>query len=107
MTYISARRKVTTMTQSATAKSERVNLRLGAKAKKRIERAASFEGKTVSSFILSSALSQAEQTIRRHETMALGKRDAAVFFEALANPPKMNAKLAKALEDHGRRVVPR
>ena len=61
----------------------------------------------MSSFILSSALSQAEQTIREHETMALGKRDAEVFFEALANPPKMNVRLAKALEGHGRRVASR
>ncbi len=42
-----------------------------------------------------------------HETMALGKREAELFLEALANPPKMNAKLAKALEEHGRRVVRR
>lgn len=95
------------MTQAATAKSERFNLRLDANTKRRIEQAASFEGKTTSAFILSSALSQAEKTIREHETMTLRKRDAEVFFDALVNPPKMNAKLAKALEEHGRRVVSR
>ena len=54
------------MTRTSTARPE---------ARKRIEQAASLEGKTASSFILSSALSQAERTIRRHETMVLKRRD--------------------------------
>ena len=94
------------MTQTSTAKSERFNLRLNADAKKRIEKAASFEGKTASSFILSSALAQAEQTIRKHETMVLKRRDAEVFFDALLQPPRMNPGLAAALKEHDRRVSP-
>ena len=94
------------MTQTSTAKSERFNLRLNADAKKRIEQAASFEGKTASSFILSSALAQAEQTIRKHETMVLKRRDAEVFFDALLQPPRMNPGLAAALKEHDRRVSP-
>ena len=53
------------MTRTSTARSERFNIRLDPEARKRIEQAASLEGKTASSFILSSALSQAERTIRR------------------------------------------
>ena len=41
-------------------KDERINLRLKNQAKAVLERAASLEGKTVSSFILASALQQAE-----------------------------------------------
>ena len=44
------------MAQANVTKSERVNLRLNETAKRRIEQAASFEGKTVSGFIVSSAL---------------------------------------------------
>jgi len=93
------------VTQTTTTKSERFNIRLNPEAKKRIERAASFEGTTASRFILSSALEQAERTIREHETMVLDRRDAEAFFDALVRPPRMNAKLAAALKEHDRRVV--
>lgn len=95
------------MPETASTNSERLNLRLKPDAKRRIEQAAAFEGKTVSSFILSSALATAERTIRQHETVALSRRDAEVFFDAVGNPPKPNAKLAKAIEEHRRRVVSR
>ena len=53
------------MAQADTVRSERINLRLSETAKRRIERAASVEGKTVSAFIVSSALEKAEKTVRR------------------------------------------
>ncbi len=95
------------MTATALANTQRVNLRLNDDAKKTIERAASFEGKTVSKFILSSALATAEQTIHNHETMVLNKRDAETFFDALSKPAKFNAKLLSAFKDHDSRVVSR
>ncbi len=95
------------MSRAASAKSERVNLRLDAAAKRRLERAASVEGKTVSGFILSSALARAEETIQNHETMALSRRDAETFLDAILTPPKPNAKLRKALDEHRRRVQSR
>lgn len=93
--------------QTATRKSERFNLRLSPDAKQRIERAASFEGQTVAGFILSSALSRAEQSIAEHEIMVLERRDADVFFDALLNPPRMNPRLIAALEAHTRTVKSR
>ena len=45
-------------------KNSRINLRLKSSAKSLIERAASFEGKTVSHFILTSALEKAEKTVQ-------------------------------------------
>ena len=92
------------MSRSESAKSERVNLRLDAAAKRRLEHAASVEGKTVSGFILSGALERAEETIQNHETMALSRRDAETFLDAILKPPKPNAKLRKALDEHRRRV---
>ena len=47
-----------------TARSERINLRLSEVAKRRIEQAASVEGKTVSGFIVSSALESADEIPR-------------------------------------------
>ena len=92
------------MAQTDTVRSERINLRLSEPAKRRIEQAASVEGKTVSAFIVSSALENAEKTVRRHETIALAREDATRFFEALSNPPPPNDCLRAALEEHARRV---
>ena len=91
------------MTVSAT-KNERINLRLKQSAKNLIERAATFEGKTVSSFILSSALASAEKTIHEHESIQLNEQDAQRFFDALAKPVRFNKKLTEALFEHDRRV---
>ena len=62
-------------------KKDRINLRLKQSAKRALERAASFEGKTVSNFILTSALAHAEKTIQKHEAMSLNSRDSEAFFE--------------------------
>ncbi len=93
------------MTASAISKDKRINIRLNDTAKHAIERAASFEGKTVSNFILSSALATAEQTIEEYETMALSKQNCETFFDALSKPVKFNDKLLSAFKDHRRRVV--
>jgi len=93
------------MKATAISKNKRVNLRLNDEAKHAIERAASFEGKTVSKFILASALASAEQTIHNHETMTLNKRDSEALFNALAKPAKFNDKLLSAFEEHGQRVI--
>ena len=86
------------------AKNERINLRLKQSAKSLIERAAAFEGKTVSSFILSSAVASAEKTIHEHESLQLNEQDAKRFFDALAKPVRFNKKLTEALVEHDRRV---
>ena len=95
------------MAHTDIARTERINLRLSGTAKQRIERAASVEGKTVSAFIVASALEYADKTIDRHETMSLAREDAIRFFHALDNPPPPNDRLRAALDEHGRRVVSR
>jgi len=84
---------------------DRINLRLKCSDKKALERAASFEGKTVSHFILSSALAHAEKTIQQHEVMRLNSGDSEAFFQALAKPHAFNPKLAAAFEEHDQRVT--
>jgi uncharacterized protein (DUF1778 family) len=93
------------MDAAAQNKSERINLRLKSSAKSLIERAASFEGKTVSHFIVTSALEQAEKTVQKHETMTLKAKKSRKFFEALAAPVRFNRKLLAALEEHEQHVV--
>ena len=86
-------------------KNERINLRVKSSAKSLIERAASFEGKTVSHFILTSALEQAEKTVQKHETMTLKAKYSLKFLEALAAPVSFNRKLSAALEEHEQRIA--
>jgi uncharacterized protein (DUF1778 family) len=93
------------MSAATDNKQERINLRLKPQAKQVLERAASFEGKTVSSFILTSAMARAERTIQEHDVMRLNARDAEAFFKALAKPVRWNRKLAAAFEEHDRRVT--
>jgi len=86
------------------AKDERINLRLKQSAKNLIERAATFEGKTVSKFILSCALESAERTIHEHGTQQLSEQNAQRFFNALNKPVTFNNRLTDALAEHDRRV---
>ncbi|MDR3214453.1 MAG: DUF1778 domain-containing protein [Azoarcus sp.] len=93
------------MSTATDTKQERINLRLQDSAKRILERAAGFEGKSMSHFILSSALAYAEKTIHEHEVMRLNARDAEAFFDALAQPVTFNKKLAAALAEHEQRVT--
>jgi len=93
------------MNGATDAKQERINLRLKHGAKRVLERAASFEGKTVSNFILTSALAHAEKTIQAHEVMRLNSQDAEAFFNALDKPIRFNKKLAAAFVEHDQRVT--
>jgi uncharacterized protein (DUF1778 family) len=92
------------MPTASVSKTERINLRLDAASKQRLERAARLEGQTLSRYVLGTALMRAEQVISEHETMVLSRRDAEVFFDRLADPPAMSAELSAALEEHDRRV---
>jgi uncharacterized protein (DUF1778 family) len=93
------------MEVTAVEKNERINLRLKSNAKRLIERAAGFEGMTISHFMLTSALERAEKTVRSHEKMALNAKYSRVFIEALDAPLHFNSKLAGALREHDNRVV--
>ena len=95
------------MTSSAQVKDARINLRLKHNAKLMLERAASFEGKTVSGFILSSALERAEETIQKHDALELNAQDSERFFNALAAPVQFNKKLLAAFDAHHQRVTSR
>lgn len=93
------------MSASPDIKPDRINLRLKHSTKEILERAAGFEGKTVSNFILTSALARAEKTIREHETMRLNVQDSKAFLDALSEPVRFNEKLIAAFEERNKRVA--
>jgi uncharacterized protein (DUF1778 family) len=93
------------MSTKPQSKDERINLRLKHSAKKVLERAAGFEGQTVSKFVLSSALARAEKTVQEHEAMTLNTEEAEAFFDALSIPVRFNKELSSALDEYRQRVT--
>jgi len=84
------------MPRPAATKDDRLQVRLDAKSKSALQRAASYRHKTVSQFVLATALEEAEKVIRENEAVTLSGPDWKFFLDALTKPPKPNAALRKA-----------
>ncbi len=88
------------MTEAAENKTDRLQMRLDAKTKAVLQRAASYRHKTVSQFVLATALEEAEKVIRENEVVRLSAPDWKVFYDALTHPPAPNAALRKAFASY-------
>jgi uncharacterized protein (DUF1778 family) len=75
------------------AKAERFQARLSAEQKAQMQRAADYEGQTLSEFVINSAQSRAEEVIREREVLRLSSRDSHAFVEALLNPPEPSERM--------------
>ena len=75
---------------------ERIDVRLQPEQKALIETAARIKGLTLTDFIVQNAFENAKQAIREHETWILERPDAELFAAALAAPPSLGPRLAKA-----------
>lgn len=84
------------MSSIVEAKDDRLQVRLNAEAKTVLQRAANYRHKTVSQFVLTTALAEAEKVIRENEAVILSAVDWKVFYDALNNPPAPNAALRNA-----------
>lgn len=84
------------MRNEAEAKQERLQVRLDAQAKGVLQRAASYRHKTLSQFVLATALEEADRVIQENEVVTLSSPDWKVFYDALTNPPAPNAALKNA-----------
>jgi uncharacterized protein (DUF1778 family) len=84
---------------------ERLGFRVDEPTKALIERAAQLERRKLTDFCMTALTEAARRTIAEHESIVLSKRDRAVFFDTLVNPPAPNERLARAFEGHGRRVL--
>ena len=85
------------MARTQTARRDRIHLRLDLRTKRTLERAAAYEEKSLTDFVLAHATSAAEQVIDRHEKVTLPAADWDVFYDALINPPEPNARLKAAV----------
>jgi uncharacterized protein (DUF1778 family) len=84
------------MPRSTTIKRDRMHLRLDAKTKRKLERAAAYEQTTVTKFVMTNAMAAAERIIDAHEKVTLSPADWDVFYNALLDPPEPNRKLKAA-----------
>jgi uncharacterized protein (DUF1778 family) len=92
------------MDRTGEAKRDRMHLRLDAKAKRKLERAAAYEEMSVSDFVLTNAVAAAERVIDSHEKITLSARDWDIFYDALINPPEPNERLKAAARRYRQRI---
>lgn len=74
-------------------KNSRVDFRVSDVQKSLLERAAEIKHLSLSSYILSSSIKQAEQDIAENEMLILSNRDRDLVMSALENPPEPNEAL--------------
>lgn len=86
---------------STTARSEKLDLRLTPQAKQRLYAAAQAEQRSVSEFVLQSALERAEETLAERRVFLLGPEQWKKFQAALDAPPRALPRLKKLLREPG------
>ena len=74
-------------------KDSRVDFRVSDVQKSLLERAAEIKHLSLSSYILSSSIKQAELDIAENEMLILSNRDRDLVMSALENPPESNEAL--------------
>lgn len=85
-------------------RSKRIQARATKRAKDVLERAAAVRGVSLSDFLISTALEQANKILQAHEQLELSARDSRAFAEALLNPPVPNEELSAAGDRHAAEV---
>jgi uncharacterized protein (DUF1778 family) len=80
-------------------RNEKIDLRLTPSAKQMLQTAATVAHKSVSEFVLESALARAEETLPDRKRFGLGKAQWEAFQKALDAPPRPSRRLAKLLRE--------
>ena len=96
MDAFDAYERETTIPRSAVDDAQRVMLRIRAADKAVIKRAVAIEQTDMTTFMLRTALREAQSVIAEHERGKLTQRDSLLVLKLLDNPPAPNAKLRKA-----------
>jgi uncharacterized protein (DUF1778 family) len=91
--------------KKAAQKVDRLEARLSPDTKALFQEAASMQGRSLTDFVVNSALEAARRTVRQNELVELSRRDRIAFVEALLNPPQPNDRLQKAMRRHHRTIA--
>jgi len=84
------------MTATAMRKVERIEARVNAETKALCQEAANLEGRSLTDFIVASAVESARRVIRDRELIDLSRRDRKAFVASLLSPPRPNRRLRDA-----------
>jgi len=79
-------------------KDDRLQLRVDATSKRRLEEAAAEAHLSVTAFVLQAASQAADNLLAERQTIRLSPDSAAVFTEALNHPARVNERLAATLK---------
>ncbi len=79
---------------------ERLEARVSREAKALCQKAAAIQGRSLTDFIVNSAVEAATRTVQENEFIVLTQRDRVAFVKALLNAPAPNTRLQKAAEHH-------
>lgn len=82
----------------ATVKDERLQIRVDPHEKQLLERAAEAAHQNVSAFVLQAAALRAEEVLAERRVIRLSPRAGQAFSEALAQPARVNERVAAALK---------
>lgn len=74
-------------------KNERIDFRANINQKTLLERAAELKHVSLSSYVLTSSLKQAQIDLAENEILVLSNKDRDIVMSALENPPEPNAAL--------------
>lgn len=85
--------------------SARLDFRLAPEHKSLIERAASIDGQTVSSFVIATLVRAAKETIERGSLITLSQRDSEAFLRMLDSDEEPNEALKAAAARYKQRRV--
>lgn len=77
---------------------ERLQVRVDATSKRRLEDAATEVRLSLSAFVLQAAQQMADQVLAERQVIRLSPEAAAAFEEALTRPDRVNERLARALQ---------
>ncbi|HTU23373.1 MAG TPA: DUF1778 domain-containing protein [Gemmataceae bacterium] len=80
-------------------RSEKLDLRLSPMAKQMLFRAAETMQRSVSDFVLESALARAEEALADRRHFGLNAKQWAAFIDALDAPPRRHARLERLLQE--------
>jgi uncharacterized protein (DUF1778 family) len=86
---------------SHTTRSEKLELRLTAHAKRTLQAAAAASRRSVSEFVLESALARADEALADRRTFGLNAAQWKAFTNALDAPPRSLPRLARLLKKPG------
>lgn len=107
MSTTSNKRRQTPTARSEPIRSARLEARVSESQKALIERAAAYEGRSVTDFVVSTLAAAADSVVREHELVRLTQVQSQAFVEALLHPKAPNPALRRAARQHQQSVESR